>query len=126
MASVAANGSSALCLSARRNQMRAQAKEGSDLTSAVYPANTFVTCSADASIRLWNIDPKMHRYSKVKIPYCKDVYKVIDTSVGDDGALPTGTAADPRAYDLCTDIPDTEQPYRIQVHISVCPGHYGL
>ncbi|CAM9185089.1 unnamed protein product, partial [Ectocarpus fasciculatus] len=86
--------------------------EGSDLTSAVYPANTFVTCSADASIRLWNIDPKLHRYSKVKIPYCKDVYAVIDTSLGDGGALPFGTAADPRVYDLCTDIPDTEQPPR--------------
>lgn len=99
------------------------AHSGSDLSSTPFPPNTFMTCSADASVRIWNIDPNMHRNSKTKIPYCKDVLKVIDTSLGNDDIIPAGTTADPRAYDVCSDIPDTEQPYRVQVLIFLCHDH---
>lgn len=95
----------------------------SDLSSSPYPPNTFVTCSADASVRIWNIDPKMNIYSKTKIPYCKDVFKVIETSLGAGEAIPAGVTADLRAFDICTDIPDTEQPYRIQVSLLFNKAH---
>ena len=44
------------------------------------PKGSFVTCSADNSIKFWNIDSKQQRLSKWRSPYAKELLHSIDVS----------------------------------------------
>jgi WD40 repeat protein len=83
-----------------------------EVNTSPFPSSTFVTCSADSSIRFWTLDPKGSRQSAWRIPFSKDALRIIDT-----GADDAEFALEQHVYfDVRRDSPDLEHPHRVQVY----------
>jgi mitogen-activated protein kinase binding protein 1 len=106
--------------------------------SATLPWGTFITCSSDNFIRVWNVDPQAQRKSKWKNIYSKDMLHAIEVNSDDAhleyapgvGQSVSSTASTSSAMssvtgitgvsghskpsvDLSTDIPDYELPNKL-------------
>ena len=103
------------------------------------PVGTFITCSADNSIRVWNTDSNAHRQSKWKSIYSKQMLHMIEVEVAEDdnnkanksreslsirqsnasvastiSNSTIGGAGDREPLDLSCGLPDTELPDKPQ------------
>jgi hypothetical protein len=98
--------------------------------STLLPRGTFVTCSADGSIRVWNIDPKAQRKSKFRSVYSKEMLHMIGlSSLADEKSVNADVKIDTHLNELdkgsadhdvmgniaqlSTAVPDTESPVRL-------------
>ena len=100
--------------------------------STLLPRGTFVTCSADGSIRIWNTDPKAQRKSKFRSVYSKEMLHMIGLSpLTDEKANSNNKEARTSAHlnepetgstdhdlldnvaQLSCAVPDTESPVRL-------------
>jgi len=102
------------------------------------PAGTFVTCSADSTIRIWNLDPARQRASRWRNPFSREclhtlelqdtdaeglnagagdgVGSSINSSKSSLGGLGAALTADGASVlsNFCVGLPDTELPNRPQ------------
>ena len=85
---------------------------GSELSTSILPPLSFVTCSADSTLRFWNADSKLQRQSRWKIPYCKDMLKIVNY---DDDSEPQSVGSSVALFNIAKDMPDLEHPLRMQV-----------
>lgn len=96
------------------------------------PPSTFVTCSADNSVRFWNLDAKARRSSRFKSPYSRDMLHALsfessassttkgDREVNESKSIIASTATglslthghSANEFDFVQAIPDTEIPDR--------------
>lgn len=58
------------------------------------PTGSFITCSADNTIKIWNTDPKAQRTSKFRSVYSREMLCNIDLFPEDDGDLNSSTLTD--------------------------------
>lgn len=80
------------------------------------PPGSFVTCSADNTIRFWNLDNKVQRRSKWRTNFSKELLHVIRISGPSKDKEGEG---DQRRVDISQDVPDREIPHR--PNDSSCP-----
>ena len=103
-------------------------KPDSSDASLFMPRGTFVTCSADSSIRFWNIDEQAQRKSKFRSVYSKEMlHKIGLSTLGEEkSAAKEASASDTLLNEassdrvvlqniaqLSTASPDTESPARL-------------
>ncbi len=105
--------------------------EGSSSSSnkGTMPPSTFVTCSADNSVRFWNLDAKARRTSRFKSPYSRDMLHAIsfessstekEREINDSKSIIASTATGlslthgntANEFDFVKAVPDTEVPDR--------------
>ena len=113
-----------------------------DSQAASLPHGSFVTCSADNTVRFWNTDSRMQRHSKFRTKYSREMLHSIDlladlnmeetpdsgdvnASIASNGGLMNTSSLSATHYlaqqsgsvadlDVCAGIPDTELPDRPQ------------
>jgi len=70
------------------------------------PQGTFITCGADNTVHVWNIDPKLQRKSKFRSSYSRDLLHSFYLDAGDVDIS--------ASVDYSSSAPDTELPDRQQ------------
>lgn len=90
-------------------------------SSSPLPLGSFVTCSADNTLRIWNTDPVAQKASQWRSIYAKEVLHTIDWAANDDSSsegrskasISSGSSIPTNArphVDLSTGLPDYELP----------------